>query len=123
MTYQLRPWTTRTTSPLSIGEEPGQKQTNRVVNHVEDTLLDEEVINLDPDQKEEETQVAETTPIDMANSATSARSKDTDKKNARKGSKKTNPAETPKDRPTGQGSTSWTRLWKRRPSTLSITRT
>jgi hypothetical protein len=50
------------------------------------TLLDEEVTNLDQDQKEEEIQVAETTPIEMVNSATSARSKGTNRRNAGKDS-------------------------------------
>jgi hypothetical protein len=83
-----------------------------LVNHVEDTLPDEEVINLDQDQKEEEARVGETTPIKMANSATSARSKGTDKKNAGKDSRRTSLAETPRDGLTGRGSTSWMRIQK-----------
>jgi hypothetical protein len=44
-----------------------------------------------------------------------------DRKNAGKNSKRTNLANTPKDGPTGQGSTSWTRIRRRRLSTLFTT--
>jgi hypothetical protein len=46
-----------------------------------------------------------------------------DRKNAGKDSKRTNLANTPKDGPTGQGSTSWTRIRRRRRSTLFTTMT
>jgi hypothetical protein len=55
----------------------------------------------------------------MANSATFASSKGIDRKNAENDSSRTNLAETPKDEPTGQGSTSWMKIWKRRQSTPS----
>jgi hypothetical protein len=113
---------TRTASPPLIEEEPGPKQTNQVGSHGEVTLLDEEVTNPDQEPEEEEIQVAETTPIEMANSATSARFKGTDKRSARKGSRRTNHAETRKDGPTGLGSISWMRTQTRRLSTPSITR-
>ncbi len=58
----------------------------------------------------------------MENSATFARSKDTDKRSAGKGSRRTNPAETHKDEHTGPESISWTRTQIQRPSTPSITR-
>jgi len=51
----------KTTSSLSTDEEPDIKRTNQAVNHEEDTLPDEEVINQDLDQKEEEARVVETT--------------------------------------------------------------
>jgi hypothetical protein len=46
----------------------------------------------------------------MANSATFAIYKGMDRKNAESYSRKTNPAEIHKDGPTGQGSTSWTKI-------------
>ncbi len=117
MTCRSRPWTMRTTSPLSTDKEPGLRQTNRVVNQVEDTLLEEEVTNPDQDQKEEEAQTAEITQTEMANSATFASSKDTDRKNAERNSRKTNLVEMAKDEPTGRGSTSWTRIRRQRQPT------
>jgi hypothetical protein len=94
-----------------------------VVNLEEATLLDEEVTHQDLDQKEEEPRVAGTTRTGTANSATFTNFKGMDRKNAAKGSKKTNLAETPKDGPTGQGSTSWMRIWRPRQSTPSTMRT
>jgi hypothetical protein len=108
--------------PLLIDEEPDLKQTSQAVNHKEYTLPDEEVIKQDPDQKEEEAQVVETTRIEMVNSATFARSKGTGKKNVRKDSRRTSLAETHKDGPTSRRSTSWMRIQKRRQSTPSTTR-
>jgi hypothetical protein len=61
MIFRSRPWTMKTTSSLSTDEEPDIKRTNQAVNHEEDTLPDEEVINQDLDQKEEEARVVETT--------------------------------------------------------------
>jgi hypothetical protein len=57
----FRPWTMKTMSSLSTDEELDIKRTNQAVNHEEDTLPDEEVINQDLDQKEEEARVVETT--------------------------------------------------------------
>jgi hypothetical protein len=56
-----------------------------VANHLEVTLPDEEVTNPDQEPEEEEIRVAETKPIEMGNSATSARFKGTDKRMAEKG--------------------------------------
>ncbi len=66
--------------------------------------------------------MAETTPIETENSATSARSKGTNKKNVGKGSRRTYPAKMRKDGPTGPGSTSWMKIQTRRLSTPSSMR-
>jgi hypothetical protein len=68
---------------------------------VEVTLPDEEVTNLDQEPGEEEIRVAETILIKTEDSATSARSKGTDKRSAGNRSRKTSPAMTRKDEPTG----------------------
>jgi hypothetical protein len=67
---------------------------------VEVTLPDEEVTNLDQEPGEEGIRVAETILIETEDSATSAR-KGTDKRSAGNGSRKTSPAKTRKDGPTG----------------------
>jgi hypothetical protein len=113
---------TRMTWPLSTDEEQGPKQTRQAIPG-EDILEEEEIINLDPDSKEEETQATEITQIGMTNSAISARFKGTDKKNAGNKSRRINPVVMPKDRLTGRGSTSWRNIQKRSQSTPLTTMT
>jgi hypothetical protein len=86
-------------------------------------LPDEDLTNLDLAQGEEEAQVAETIRTEMACFATSAKFKDTDRKNARNESRRINPAGMPKIEPTGRGSISWTKIWKRKQSTPFTTKT
>jgi hypothetical protein len=112
---------TKKTSPLSTEEELGQKRISRVGSHEKVTPPDEEVTNPDQEPDEEEIQAAEVTTTETGNSATSAKSKGTDKRNARNGSRRTNLAETHKDKLTGPGSTSWMRTQTQRPSTPSTT--
>jgi hypothetical protein len=88
-----------------------------VDNHEEVTLPDEEVTNPDQEPDEEETQTAEVTTIGMENSATSAGSKGTDKRNAGNESRATNCAMMHKDELTGPGSTSWMKIQTPRLST------
>jgi len=90
----------RMTWPLSTDEELGTKQTRQAIPR-EDILQEEEIINPDPNSKEEQTQVAEMTQIGMANSAICARFKGTNKKNARNETRRINPVAMPKDRLTG----------------------
>jgi hypothetical protein len=78
--------------------------------------------NSDQEPYEEETQAAEATTTEIGNSATSSRSRGTDKMNAGNGSRRTNCAETHKDKLTGQGSTSWMRSRTQKPSTPSTTK-
>ncbi len=113
-----------TTSPLLIEEEPGPRRTStsQVDNHEEVTLLDEEVTNPDQEPDKEETQTEEITTIGMENSAISARSKGTDKRNAGNELRRTSRAVIHRDKPTGPGSTSWMKILKPRPSTIFTTR-
>jgi hypothetical protein len=105
------------TSQLSIDEEQGPKTTNPVDKHEETTAPDKEATKLD--QAEEEILAMEATATGTANTATSAKSRDTDKKNARSESRKINPATTLKDDTTGLRFTSWRRT-KPKPSTPLI---
>jgi hypothetical protein len=109
-----------TMSQLSIDKELGPRpsSTNQGDNHVEITLPDEEDINLDQEPDEEEVQIKETTAIGMERSAIFAKSKVTDKKNARNDSRRTSRAAMLKDDTTGQKSTSWTKTPKPRQSAL-----
>ncbi len=91
-------------------------------NHKEVTLLDEEVTNLDQEPDKEETQTAETTAIEMENSAISAKSKGTGKRNAGNDIRRTSRAMTHMDEPTGPGSISWTKIPKPKLSTLFTTK-
>jgi len=59
----------------------------------------------------------------MASSATFAKFKGAGRKNATNESKKRNHAGMPKDKPTGQGYTSWMKIRKQSQSTPFITRT
>ncbi len=72
-----------TTPQLSINEGPGPKATKRVDKTEEATAPDEEAIN--PDQAEEEIPEVETTATGTANTAISAKSRGTGKKNAGRG--------------------------------------
>ncbi len=69
-----------TTLQLSIDEGPGPRATKPADRTEETTAPDEEAINLD--QAEEEIPEVETMATGTANTATSAKSKATDKKNA-----------------------------------------
>jgi hypothetical protein len=100
-------------SQLSIDEERGPKATNTADKHEETTAPDEEATKLD--QAEEEIPAMEATATGTANTATSARSRDTDKKNAGNESRRINPAVTLKDDTTGPSITSWRRT-KPKPS-------
>jgi hypothetical protein len=62
-----------------------------------DIISAEEVTRPDPDPTNEEDPAAEATQIATDNTAIFASNKDTDWKNARKGSRRTNHAEMPKD--------------------------
>ncbi len=73
--------TMRTTSLHLTGKEPGQNRTPWEYNHGEVTIPHKEDTNQDQDPDKGESLV-ETTAIELANSATSARSKDTNRKNA-----------------------------------------
>jgi hypothetical protein len=88
-----------------------------VVNHKEVSTLDEEDTNQDQDPVEEEIQAEEATVTGTENSATSAKSKDTDKRSVGNKSRRTNRAVTHKDEITGPGSTSWMKTRTPRPST------
>jgi hypothetical protein len=72
-----------TTLQLSIDEGPDPKLIKMVDKTEETTAPDEEAIKTD--QAEEEITEAETMPTGTANTATFAKSRDTDKKNAGKG--------------------------------------
>ncbi len=98
------------TSQLSIDEERGPKTTNTEDKPEETTTPDEEATKLD--QAKEEIPAMEATATGTANTATSAKSWDTDKKNARRESR---PVATLKDDTTGPRFTSWRRT-KPRPS-------
>ena len=119
-----RPQTTTTTLLPLTNEEPGPRQTSTspVDNHEEVTLPDEEVTNPDQEPDEEEIQAAEVTTTETGNSATSAKSKGTDKRNARNELRRTSCAVMHKDEPTGPGCTSWTKIPKQRLSTLFTTK-
>jgi hypothetical protein len=99
-------------SQLAIDEEKGLETTNPADRHEETTAPDEEAIKLD--QAEEEIPEVETTATGTANTATSEKSRDTDKRNAKRESKKINPAMMLKDT-TGPRYTSWRRT-KPKPS-------
>jgi hypothetical protein len=103
------------TSRLSIDKEQDQKATNPVDKTEETTAPDKEATKLDQ-ENEEEIPALEATATGMANTATSANSRDADKKNARSESRRINPAATLKDDTTGPRFTSWKRT-KPRPST------
>jgi hypothetical protein len=115
---KLPPKMKTTMSRLSIDEEPGPKATNPADKTEETTAPDEEAIKLDQED-EEEIPALEATATGTANTATSAKSRDTDKKNAGSESRRINPAETLKDDTTGPRFTSWKRT-KPRPSTPLI---
>ncbi len=66
---------------LSTDEEPGPRATKLLDRTKETTALDKEDINQDQAEKE----IPETTATGMANTATSAKSRGTDKKNAGRG--------------------------------------
>ncbi len=104
---------------VSIDEEPGPKATNPADKHEETTAPDEKATKLDQD--EEEIPAMEATATGTANTATSAKSRDTDKKNAGSESRRINPAATLKDATTGTRFTSWKRT-KPKPSTPLITK-
>ena len=70
--------------PLSIDEEPGQDQTKPADPAEERTTPDEEDIKQDTAEVPA-TPEAETTTIEMANTATFANFRATDRKNAGKG--------------------------------------
>jgi hypothetical protein len=108
-----------TTSQLSIDEGPDPKTIKPVDQTEEATTPDEEAIN--QDQAEEEIPEVETTATGMANTVTSAKFRGTDKRNAAKGWKKINHAETLKDDIIGPKFTSWRRT-KPKPSTQSTTK-
>jgi hypothetical protein len=88
-----------------------------VDNREEVTTPDEEDTNQDQDPDKEEIQAEEATVTGMENSAICAKSKDTDKRNVKNKSRRTNRAMMHKDERTGPGSTSWTRIQTPRPST------
>ncbi len=99
------------TWPLPTDEEPDPRQVRTTSKRaVEDIILAEEVTKPDLDQTNEEDLAVEATPIRTANNATFASYKGTDRKNAEKGSRRTNPAEMLKDEHTGPESTSWKRI-------------
>ncbi len=68
-------------SRLSIDKEPDKKATNPVDKTEETTALDEEATKQDQED-EEEIPALGATATGTANTATSANSRDTDKKNA-----------------------------------------
>ena len=72
------------TWPLSIDEEPGQDQTKPADQAEEPTTPDEEDIKQDTAEVPA-TPEAETTTIEMANTAISVKFRATDRKNAGKG--------------------------------------
>jgi hypothetical protein len=109
-----------TTSRLSINEEPGPKAINPADKTEEFTAPDEEDTKLDQED-EGEIPALEATTTGMANTATSAKSRDTDKKNAESKSRRINPAEMLKGDTTGPKFTSWRRT-KPNPSTPLITK-
>jgi hypothetical protein len=108
------------TSRPSTDEGPGPKATNPADKTEEATTPDEEAIKLDQED-EEEIPAQEATATGTANIATSAKSRDIDKKNAESKSRRINPAETPKDDTIGPRFTLWRRT-KPNPSTLLITK-
>ncbi len=93
---------------LSIDKEPDQKATNPVDKTQETTAPDEEATKLDQED-EEEIPALEAMATGTANIATSANSRDTDKKNAGSESRRINPAAMLKDDTTGPRFTSWKR--------------
>jgi hypothetical protein len=95
------------TSLLSIDEEQGPKATNTADKHEDTTAPDKEATKLD--QAEEEIPAMEATATGTANTATSAKSRDTDKKNAGSESRRINPATMLKDDTSGPRFTSWRR--------------
>jgi len=117
---KLWPKVKMTTSRPSTDEEPDPKATNPADKTEEATTPDEEATKLDQEDKEE-IPALEATATGTANTATSARSRDIDKKNARSESRRINPAEMLKDNTTGPRFTSWKRM-KPRPSTPLITK-
>jgi len=114
---------TRTKWPSFTDEEPDLRRANQEGNFKEDMLPDEDLTNRDLEPGEEEAPAAETIQTKMAAFATFAKFKDIRRKNAVNESRRINLVKMLKDKPTGQGSTSWTRIWKQRQSTLSTTKT
>ncbi len=108
------------TWPHSIDEGPDQKLINQSLRATADTMPIEEVSKPDPDSTRE-AQGAETTRTGTTNTDTSANSKATDRRNARRESKKINLAVTPKDKHIGPGSTSWRKIKMLNPSKQSTT--
>jgi hypothetical protein len=117
---KLWPRVKMTTSRLSTNEEPDPKTTNPADKTEEATTPDEEATKLDQED-EEEIPALEATATGTANTATSARSRDIDKKNAGNESRRINLAEMPKDDTIGPRFTSW-RKTKPNPSTPLITK-
>jgi hypothetical protein len=94
-------WRTTTTMLLpSTVKGPGQRWVSPTHKTIEIIRTIEETNN-HQDSTGEEAQTVETMSTETTNSATSANSWDTDKKNARKESRKTNPAMTPRAEHTG----------------------
>jgi hypothetical protein len=108
------------TSQPSTDEEPGPNATNPADKTEEATTPDEEATKLDQED-EEEIPAPEATATGTANTVTSARSRDINKKNAGSESRRINPAETTKDDTIGQRFTSWRRTTPN-PSTPLITK-
>jgi hypothetical protein len=100
-----------TTWLLSTDEEPDPRRVRTISKHAEEDIIPaEEVTRPDLDQTNEENLVAEATQIGTASTATFANYKGTNRKNAEKGSRRTNPAGTLKDKHTGPKSTLWKRI-------------
>ncbi len=92
--------TTKMTLLPSADKEPSQRQVSPTHKTIAIIRTIEEANN-HPDSTGEEVQTEETMPTRTTNTAASANSKDTDKENARKESRKTNPAVTPRAEHTG----------------------
>jgi hypothetical protein len=100
-----------TTWLLSNDEEPDPKQVRTTFKRAkEDIIPAEEVTRPDPDLTNKEDRAAEATQIRTASTATFANYKGTDRKNAGKGSRRTNPAKMLKDKHTGPGSILWKKI-------------
>ncbi len=106
------------TWPPSTDEEPGPRRVKTTSKLAEEDIpLAEEVtkLNLDPINKED--LAAGTTPIGTENTATFASYKGTNRKNAGRGSRRTNFAGMPRDKHTGPEFTLWTKIQTQNPST------
>jgi hypothetical protein len=97
-------------------QDPDTMMIKRMLDK-EVTTQVEEVTRQEPDPTKEEDLVAETTPIAMGSTATSANYKDTGKKNAGRDSRRTNLAEMLRVKCTGPGFTSWVKTQTRNRST------